>query len=108
MGRTAETQRGLLKVKQEEADAALGDIQSSMETAAERRKEVEVLGRELADKQVIQQEQRGGSTCVCHKFCVTVVLSHLSLFRVQPSTCMMAALLMRWAWRLLKHLLFIA
>ena len=60
MGRTAETQRALLKVKQEEADDALGHIQSSMETAAERRKEMEVLGRELGDKQVVLQEQKGG------------------------------------------------
>jgi transcriptional regulator GlxA family with amidase domain len=55
----AEPQRALLRQKQSEADAALTSIQDSMETAAERRREVEALTRELATSEVALTQQRG-------------------------------------------------
>lgn len=58
LGRQASTQRQLLFAKQSEADAAMASIQASMEAAAERRKEAELLGKQLAADEAVLQERR--------------------------------------------------
>jgi hypothetical protein len=59
LSRRAETQRAALTRKQAEADAALTRITASMEQAADRRKEVEVLRARLEGSQGEIKRQRG-------------------------------------------------
>ncbi|KAF6261448.1 ATP-binding dynein motor region D5-domain-containing protein [Scenedesmus sp. NREL 46B-D3] len=59
LSQQAEAQRTLLATKQGEADAALGNIQSSMEVAADRRREVEQLRQQLAEAESALQQRRG-------------------------------------------------
>ena len=59
LSKDADRQRTLLKSKQIEAEDALTRITASMEQAADRRKEVEVLRTRLAGKEVVLNERRG-------------------------------------------------
>eukprot|EP00878_Enallax_costatus_P027572 GHUV01029703.1.p1 GENE.GHUV01029703.1~~GHUV01029703.1.p1 ORF type:complete len:596 (+),score=176.00 GHUV01029703.1:386-2173(+) len=59
LSRQAEAQRSLLATKQEEADTAMTHIQSSMEAAADRRREVEQLRQQLGETEATMQVQRG-------------------------------------------------
>jgi hypothetical protein len=59
LSRDADRQRTLLRTKQAEAEEALTRITASMEQAADRRKEVEVLRARLAAEEVELNQRRG-------------------------------------------------
>merc|ERR1719482_457364 len=56
---TANQQRSLLTVKQEEADRAMEQIQRSMEGTVEKRREVEHLQEKLGREEVVMSEKKG-------------------------------------------------
>ena len=60
LSKTAVAQRALLTTKQTEADAAMENIQKSMERAVERRNEVEHLQTKLGKEEVEMTRQKSG------------------------------------------------
>ena len=58
LSKTANEQRAMLTVKQEEADRAMGNIQKAMEAAVSNRSEVETLQKKLATEEVKMADRK--------------------------------------------------